>query len=192
MQDQCRSILFSDKPQLWRMEILHTVEHMGYQVLTDWCCNTWFKKFLHILLIITISVGLTQQTSQSSWALQEVFQRYNGVNQRALVSTEGKAGGRGDNKNRQSATKHEMRLEGYYLKATTLSSIRLIFYCLPKQIIWIFSLTEIRFHFNFSLIHLTFQLTRSTFHYTMLSVKMWWFLVLPLYFMQLLSFAVHL
>lgn len=94
------------------MEILHIAEHMGYQVLIAWFSNTGFGKFLHILLIIIISVRLTQQTSQSSWALQEVFQRYNGVNQRALVSTEGKAGG--DNKNRQSATKHDMRLEGYH------------------------------------------------------------------------------
>lgn len=91
-QDQCRSSLFSDEPQLPRMESLHAAEHMGHQVLIAWFCNTWFRKFLHILLIIIISVRLTQQTSQSSWALQEVFQRYNGVNQRALVSTEGKGG----------------------------------------------------------------------------------------------------
>lgn len=93
MQDQCRSSVFPDEPQLRRMEILHTVEHMGYQVLIAWFCNTRFRKFLYILLIIIISVRLTQQTNQSSWALQEVFQRYNGVNQRALVTTEGKGGG---------------------------------------------------------------------------------------------------
>lgn len=189
MEHQCRSSLFSDEPQLRRMEILHTAEHMGYQVLIAWYCNTGFRKFLHILLIIIISVRLTQQTSQSSWALQEVFQRYNGVNQRALVSTEGKGGRGGDDK--KQAIAYKTWNETWRL-LFPLSSIRLIFYCIPKQITWIFSLTEIGFHFNFFLIHLTFQLTWSTLNCTTILVKMWHFLVLPLYFMQFLPFAVYL